>query len=729
MALAKPEVFELMINNIGRLLRAANSPRITLVITVSLLLSGCGGGKLRLSTLPQLIRLETAPQTSSIPLGQTVQFKATGIFSDGSSKDETTSASWASGSGNIASIDAKGFATSHAVGSAAISASFQGLSSSATLTVSKAAIISLAVDPSSSSVALGTAAQLKATGTYTDGSRQDLTSTVTWANSEPDIATVSPAGLVVSKAIGKASITATAGSANASCQFTVLQATLASISIGQDHSTVSLGSTTQFKAQGVYTDGSARDLTNSVSWSTSPQGIVALSSSGLATGLKIGTVTVNAASGAVAATGRLTVSGAELTSIAVTSAKATFPLGTTQQMGAQGTYTDGSTRDLTSSVSWSSSPQGVAAVNASGLATGLKAGTATINATSGSVTGKRQLTVSAAVLASISVTSAQDPLPLGTTQQMTANGNFTDGSTRDLTNSVTWSSSSNQIVSISNKGVAGAKAMGTTIVSATASTISGSVPLTVSAPVLASISISPGNSTIPLQSSLQLAAVGSFTDGSTQDLTNSTTWSADDTAIVNLSSMGSATALQVGSTSVRASLYDIQGSTTLVVEPVAATSYFSTGPSQVDTTFRFSNPGSDEPQLCAMAYVFDQDQQMAECCGCLISHNGLRTLSLNRDLIANPLTGTAPTTGTLMLVTADSVSNPSCNAASITPRGMAIAWATHLQTPSPSVSAVSESTLSSTPLSATLSSSLQAQCQFIQQLGGGQGICTCGAGD
>jgi trimeric autotransporter adhesin len=94
-----------------------------------------------LPTSPQLTRLEITPQTSSIALGQTVQFKATGVFNDGSSRDETGSAVWTSGNDGIAGIDANGFATSHSVGSASMSASIQGLSGSATLTISDAAIV------------------------------------------------------------------------------------------------------------------------------------------------------------------------------------------------------------------------------------------------------------------------------------------------------------------------------------------------------------------------------------------------------------------------------------------------------------------------------------------------------------------------------------------------------------------------------------------------------------
>jgi len=595
-----------------------------------------------LSTSPLLTGLEITPQTSSIALGLTAQFKATGTFNDGSSMDETKSAVWTSSNGGVASIDTTGFATSLSVGSATMIATVEGISSSATLTVSKAAIASIAVDPSASSIALGSTTQLKATGTYTNHSTRDVTNIVTWKSSEPNIAIVSSAGLAASRSIGKASITAASGSANASCQLTVLQAALVSISVGQDRSTVPLGVTAQFKAQGVYSDGS--------------------------------------------------------------------------------------TRDLTSSVSWSSSPVGVVDINTSGLATGLKIGTATIKARSGTISGSRTLTVSAALLTAIAVTSDKTTMPLGTAQQMTATGTYTDGSSHNLTNSVSWFSASDQIVSVSNRGVAQARALGSTAVSAIASAIRGSEALTVSSPALSSISISPASPKIPLGSSLQLGVIGSFTDGSLQNLTNSVIWSVVNASVVNLSSTGNVTAQHVGSTSVEATLGSIQGSTIIVIEPFAATSYFTTGPKMIDTTFRFTNPGGDEPDLCAMAYVFDQNQQMAECCGCLISQNGLRTLSLNRNLISNPLTGTAPVTGSVLLVTADYVSNPSCNASSITPSGTAMAWATHVQTPTPSTSAISEETLSQTPLSATLSSALQAQCQFIQQLGSGHGICSCGTG-
>ena len=97
-------------------------------------------------------------------------------------------------------------------------------------------------------------------------------------------------------------------------------------------------------------------------------------------------------------------------SIAVTPADPSVPSGETEQFTATGTYSDNSTQNLTSQVTWASATPSVATIsNASGsqgLATGVATGTSTISATLNGVTGSTVLTVSAAVLQSIAVSPA-----------------------------------------------------------------------------------------------------------------------------------------------------------------------------------------------------------------------------------------------------------------------------------------------------------------------------------
>ena len=86
-----------------------------------------------------------------------------------------------------------------------------------------------------------------------------------------------------------------------------------------------------------------------------------------------------------------------LASIAVTPANPTIQTSATQQFTATGTYSNNSTQDITSQVTWASSNTAVATINTAGLATASTgAGTTTISATLGAVSGNTTLTVQTA---------------------------------------------------------------------------------------------------------------------------------------------------------------------------------------------------------------------------------------------------------------------------------------------------------------------------------------------
>ncbi len=676
-----------------------------------------------------LVSLAVTSSASSLPLGSTAQLKATGTYTDKSTQDLTSTVSWTSSEPGIATVSSSGLTSSAGIGNATLTATLNSISANTQLSVSAPALLSIAVSSDRSTIALGTTAQFIAKGLYTDGSAQDLSSSVSWTSAPAGIVKLNSGGLATGKAVGAASINAVAGSISGTSQLIVSSAVLTSISVASSKSSVPLGTTQQLAATGTYSDGSTHDLTSSVTWTSAPAGVIAIGSNGLATSKAVGTATITATSDSVNGTDQLTVSSAALRSISVASSKSSIPLGTTQQLAATGTYSDGSTHDLTSSATWTSAPAGIITIGSNGLVTSKAVGTATITASSNSINGSGKLTVAPAILASISIGSSKPTMPLGTTQQLIATGVFTDGTSHNLTTSVAWSSSSQTVVSVDVNGVATAKSQGATTVTAFSNSIGASAPLAVSSATLSSISISPSNPTVPMSSSQQLSAVGTFTDGSTQDLTQTATWNVDNPAVVSVNPAGLASPLQVGSAVVEATFGSTSGSTTLIVQPVVAVGYFSIGAVGTDATIRITNPGTTGQDLCAMTYIFDNDQQMTECCGCVISPDGLRTFSLNKDLLANPLTGVPSSSGSIMFLTADQASNSSCNPATPTPSGVADAWGTHLQNLSKTQSIVTEGTLSFTPLTSTLSSALQSQCSFIQQLGSGHGICTCGTGN
>src|SRR5208282_6105798 len=92
-----------------------------------------------------------------------------------------------------------------------------------------------------------------------------------------------------------------------------------------------------------------------------------------------------------------------LISIAITPNGAALPLGTGQQFDAVGTYTDGSTQDLTQTAVWASSVPAAATIGAAGYATSVEPGTTTITATLGTIIGSATLAVTAPVLVALTV--------------------------------------------------------------------------------------------------------------------------------------------------------------------------------------------------------------------------------------------------------------------------------------------------------------------------------------
>jgi len=184
-----------------------------------------------------------------------------------------------------------------------------------------------------------------------------------------------------------------------------------------------------------------------------------------------------------------------LVSLAVTPANPSIALGTTQQFSATGTFSDNTTQDLTTSVIWGSSATTVATISNSsgsnGRAASVSAGATTITATLGGVSNSTTLTVTGgATLVSVKVLPANASIVLGTPQQFSATGTFSDNTTQDLTASATWSSSATSVATISNAAGSNGRATpvsaGTTAITATVAVtqpvqgnISGSTTLTV----------------------------------------------------------------------------------------------------------------------------------------------------------------------------------------------------------------------------------------------------------
>ncbi len=260
-----------------------------------------------------------------------------------------------------------------------------------------------------------------------------------------------------------------------------------------------------------------------------------------------------------------------LSSIAVTPANVSIAIAATQQFTATGTYSDGSTANLTTQVTWASSLTAIATINASGLATAVSAGNTTISATLGAVSGNTTLAVQAPTLTTIAVTPANPSTQVGTSRQFTATGTYSDGSTANLTTQVTWASSLTAIATINASGLATAVSAGNTTISATLGAVSGNTTLAVQAPTLTTIAVTPANPSTQVGTSRQFTATGTYSDGSTANLTTQVTWASSLTAIATINASGLATAVSAGNTTVSATLGSVSGSTVLTVQAATPT--------------------------------------------------------------------------------------------------------------------------------------------------------------
>jgi hypothetical protein len=176
---------------------------------------------------------------------------------------------------------------------------------------------------------------------------------------------------------------------------TITSMTIQSLAITPSPATVAAGTTVPFAVTGTFSDGiTTVDLTASARWQTSNYREAVINRQGVATGVAAGSVTITASvNGQTPATATLTVSNATVQTITVTPSNPTIALGSLQQFVASGLFSDGSTQNITSSATWTSSTPTVAVVNQKGVASSATHGQTTINATLNGTTGSTLLSV------------------------------------------------------------------------------------------------------------------------------------------------------------------------------------------------------------------------------------------------------------------------------------------------------------------------------------------------
>ncbi len=364
--------------------------------------------------------------------------------------------------------------------------------------------------------------------------------TVTWATSDPSVATVSN-GEITAVAAGTATITATVGSKSDTVTVKVLKQ-IETFTISEP--TVTLDRNEE-KTLSVTILPADAEEDKTVTWSSSDPTSVSVDQTGKIKGLK-GTqdpVTITAAlANGKTVTSEVTVV-VKLTGIDINKTSTTLNKGANETLVI--TYDPEDTSD-DKTVTWESSDTTVATVDANGKVTAVKAGTATITATVG--TFSKICTVTVVVpLESVTIDSEDFTLNRAATKTLTATKNPEDTTDESV---ITWSSSNTAVATVDSTGVVTAVAAGNATITATAGEKTDTVKVTVVVPIT-DFTVDKTEASIVKYKTLKLNTT--ITPNDTTEETE-VTWTSSNTSVATVAADGTVTAVAAGTATITGKL-------------------------------------------------------------------------------------------------------------------------------------------------------------------------------
>ena len=446
---------------------------LVLAICIGLMvLATCGGDSPTKPSSPQPpppvqpvpTRITITPAAATLTtIGQTLKLNASVIDQNG---QPITGANvrWSSSNTAVVTVSTQGFVTAVMNGAAQITARAGSASASAIVTVAQTANSIVITPEMATLMSIGETVQLAATVLDQNG-KPVAGAVVAWQTSEETVATVSNSGLVTAVMNGKVQITATAGSASASADFRVMQSADSIVITPEMATLMSIGETVQLAA--TVLDQNGKPVAGAVvNWSSSEEEVATVSPQGLVTAVMNGKVQITATAGSASASADVRVMQSA-GSIVITPEMATLmSIGETVQLAA--TVLDQNGQQVSGAVvSWQSSEETVATVRNSGLVTAVMNGTAQITATAGSASARAQIRVMQSADSIVITPEMATLMSIGETVQLAAtvldqNGKPVAGAV------VNWSSSEEEVATISPQGLVTAVGNGTVQITATA---------------------------------------------------------------------------------------------------------------------------------------------------------------------------------------------------------------------------------------------------------------------
>ncbi len=375
----------------------------SLILAVSglaVMVLGCSSSSTSVDPATPVASVSLTLPSATLLTGQTQQAEATPRDANGAALPDRT-VTWQSSNPLVASVDGNGMIAAVAPGIDVITATSEGVAAQGTLTVMPVPAIpvaSVSVTPASPSLQVGATVQL--TAVTRDANGNVLTGrAIGWTSTNTGIASVNSSGLVSAVSAGSANVIASSEGRTATTTVTVTAIPVASVTVSPPTSNLQPGGTVQLSA--VTRDANNYILSGRVvTWASGSTAIATVTASGLVTAVGSGTTNITATSEGRTGSASVTVALVPVASVAVTIPGGTVAAGASVQAAV--TLRDANNNVLTGrTVTWASGNTAFATVSGSGVVTGVAAGTTSITATSGGVSGSANVTVTAVSAATV----------------------------------------------------------------------------------------------------------------------------------------------------------------------------------------------------------------------------------------------------------------------------------------------------------------------------------------
>lgn len=402
------------------------------------------------------------------------------------------------------------------------------------------------------------------------------------------------------------------------------QASLQRLELSPAAASLAVGTELTLRATGLYSDGSRRDLSDSVAWRSDNTAALSVAANGRIHALSAARTHIRASLDGRDAEVSVEVTAATLQRLDIEPAGLRLAKGTQRPLNVFGLFSDGSRQALGDQVAWDSLAPTLFSISSTGYLTALAVGSGVLQAGFGGLSTQIDITISDADLTTLRVTPASIELPAGSEIMLRVDGLYSDGSQQDLSAQVSWQIDVAAVASL-DAGMLRGLASGNATLRADVGGLSIETPVRVTDAVLSRLELDLGDTDLPTGLSRPLRALGHFSNGSLRDLTAQVIWrSSDDTrlAIANAAGLeGLATALAPGSVTVGAALDGIEAQAALMVsaatlqtlelEPVAPRLAVGTG-LRMQALGRYSDDSlkllseqvswtSDDPVIAAVA--------------------------------------------------------------------------------------------------------------------------------